>query len=61
LLKRKVTYDAMFILPVCLDFGDDDYPSDESLANQKATVSIGPKIWGEFRGFKPPHGVSELN
>jgi len=32
----------MFILPVCLDFDDDDSLSDESLATQIATVSFGP-------------------
>jgi len=41
LLKKKVTYDAVFILPVCLDFEDHDYPTDLSLVNQKATVSFG--------------------
>jgi len=42
LLKKNITYDTMFVLPVYLDFEDDNYPSDESLANQTAMVSFRP-------------------
>jgi len=42
----------MFIMPVCLDFEDDNYPSDESLANQKATVSFGPNPTHGGRGYE---------